>query len=300
MAALQHLTKPYYLFRPDQVLRHLIAARIARGRAETFAVTAWGMPLLVSPRDQMGSSIIRTGVLELPVTEAMWRLTRPDDLAFDVGANIGYFTALLARRAAAVVALEPHPRLAGRLWTSVVVWRRGIWSVEASRVGLVEKAASDGDGVATLNIPPDFEANEGQASLGAVAGAATSIAVETVKLDTLIGDRHIGVLKIDIEGHELPAFRGAERALTDRRIRDVFFEELAPLPTPASEFLTERGYEIFGLREQVRGPQLVTPDQVATRWHAPTYVATASPDRARRLLGSRGWRSLRPVIPALF
>jgi FkbM family methyltransferase len=39
----------------------------------------------------------------------------PDDIAVDVGANVGLFTAVLARRSKKVIAFEPNPSCAEHL-----------------------------------------------------------------------------------------------------------------------------------------------------------------------------------------
>jgi FkbM family methyltransferase len=285
--------RPYYLFRPDQLVRRVVSRRRTRTEAESTAVTAWGMPLRVAPRDLVGDALLRAGVIEMPITEAMWRLTEPADLAVDVGANVGYFTALQARRAEEVVALEPHPEIALRLQSSIDAWRSGKWQREALRVRLVPKAASDRLGTARLSMPADHELNEARATIAEPANGKF-VDVETITLDALFPNRTVGVLKVDVEGHELNVFRGADRLLNQGRVRDLFFEEHDPFPTVASEFLSDRGYTLFGLEQHIRGVRLISPGSSFPRWHAPTYLATNRPQRARDLMERLGWHSLRP------
>src|SRR4051794_28737595 len=99
---IRRLSKPAYLFRPGQIAR-----RIRNTHAATDQITTrlpWGPPLRVSRSEMLGACIARAGVYELVVTEAIWRLATSDDLACDVGANVGYFTSLLAHRCSEVVA----------------------------------------------------------------------------------------------------------------------------------------------------------------------------------------------------
>src|ERR1700728_4384379 len=100
MPALMSLSKPQYIFRPSQLARRALR----RGGAESVVKTPWGCRMLVAREDTIGAGIARMGVHELAVSETMWRLATGDDMALDVGANIGYFAGLLACRVREVIA----------------------------------------------------------------------------------------------------------------------------------------------------------------------------------------------------
>ncbi len=272
---------PAYVFRPSQIGRRL------RGGAEDgprLVTLPWGDAIEVDPGESVGSGIARLGVHELRVSEAMWRLAEPDDLALDVGANVGYFSSLLGRRAGRVVAFEPHPLLVGRLRANVARW--------PGRIEVMQAAASSGPGVALLGEPQGFGVNAGIAAIG--VDGARSFEVETVALDEVVGDAAVGVCKIDVEGHEAAVLEGLSAALAAGRIRDLFFEDNEPLPTPVSERLAAEGFAIFSLRQRLSGVELDAAEASdATDWDAPTYLATRDPARARERLGPRGWRCLR-------
>lgn len=276
-------TKPYYVFRPDQLARRL--GRRFRRSDQVSVSLPWGTRLRVDRRDLIGSGIVRTSSYEMPVSEAMWRMAAHAQLAVDVGANIGYFTALLSARTRHVIAFEPHPAIAERLAANVQLMTR-------DNVVIERCAVSDRTATAQLGIPAGFAANQGTAGIG--VAAAKSLVVNTVRLDDIIGGQTVDVMKLDVEGHELAALAGADLALSQGRIRNVFFEDHHRLPTPVSELLEARGYVIFGLLERFRGVALSTVHDPPPRWHAPTYLATCEPDRARRLIRPDGWNSLRP------
>jgi FkbM family methyltransferase len=280
---LDRLSKPHYVFRPDQLIRR----GLLPGSDEPLVRTSWGARLRVARADRLGAGIARTGVHELAVSEMIWRLAGGDALAIDVGANIGYFSVLLAARARQVVAFEPNPRLKRLLAENI---QRGMWR---ERIVLDTRAVSNVAGRAPLNLPPGYEQNYGLASLGPASGG-DSFVVQTVRLDEVIGNRHVGVLKLDVEGHEMAALEGASDALAAGLIRDVVFEEHRPLPSPVSELLESRGYGITGIEERLIGPRLSPADRTPRGWDAPTYLATLEPRRAARLAAARGWRCLRP------
>lgn len=276
-------SKPYYLFRPDQIARRI--GRRMRRTDQIIVSLPWGARLAVDRRDLIGSGIARTSSYELPVSEAMWRIAAQARLAVDVGANVGYFTALLSARARNVIAFEPHPAIAERLAANVQLMTRG-------NVVIQRCAVSDTTATAQLGIPAVFAANQGTAGIG--VAAEKSVVVNTVRLDDIIGGQTVDVMKVDVEGHELAALAGAEVALSEGRIRNIFFEDHHRLPTSVSELLAARGYKIFGLAERFRGVALTSPDGLPPRWHAPTYLATWEPARALRLIRPDGWNSLRP------
>jgi FkbM family methyltransferase len=262
------LGKPHYVFRPSQLLRRMRTREVIR--------TPWTRMRVAA--DVLGRGLARTGVHELAVSETIWRLAEPDDLAVDVGANVGYFTGLLAQRVGEVIALEPNPRLWPIVSENVAAW--------GPKIGLLAAAASDTSGHATLHLPADWAENHGIATLE--AGDGDAYEVETVRLEDLIAGRPVGILKIDVEGHELTALAGAPLEL----IRDLVFEEHEPLPSPVSELLESAGFEIRGIEESFLRPRLV--ERRPQSWDAPTYLATRDLARAQRRLASRGWRCLLP------
>lgn len=105
-----YLNKPYYLYRPTQALRRVWAfLRPPLAKELQTVVLPWGWPIRFHSRDVIGRALLRNGVFELPVSEALCRLANAGELCFDVGANIGYMSAVLASRGAQVVAFEPMP-----------------------------------------------------------------------------------------------------------------------------------------------------------------------------------------------
>ena len=270
------LSKPQYLFRPSQIIRRFRAGDVVR--------TPW-CEMQVGD-DSLGRGIARMGVHELAVSEVIWRLSEGDDLALDVGANIGYFTGLLAQRVGEVIALEPNPLLWPILTQNVARWDRNI--------RLEPWAASDSTGHAALYLPPDeYHENQGTATLAAQPDAV-SYEVRTVRLADLVAGRRVGVMKIDIEGHEYPALAGAPL----QAVRDIVFEEQAEPPSPVFAQLEAAGFTIKGIAQRLMRAQLVEPNEMQPSWDAPTYLATRDISRAELLMSKRGWRCLRPASPA--
>ena len=135
------------------------------------------------------------------------RHTRPGDLACDVGANKGSYLYWLSRWAERVVAFEPQPGLAAYLQNLAT-------DLPLRNVTVEQKGVSDHSGVLTLYMP---SVNSPEASLEPIEGAQ-KVAVPVVSLDDYFASsKRLAVLKIDVEGHELGVFRGADRILREDR-----------------------------------------------------------------------------------
>ncbi len=253
----------------------------------------WGLPLAYEPSESMGSGISRTGVFDLLVTEALYRLVEPGEFALDVGANVGYMSSVMAARLGPqghITAFEPHPKIASQLRDNVARWK----SKPVAGIETVEAAVSSSSGTGVLSEGPDFEHNRGTAALDAEDGKSPTHSVQLVQIDEYVkGD--VGVLKLDVEGHELSALEGAARALERRQIRDVIFEGLDDYPTPVTDMLEAAGYHIFLLDQRLRGPSLLSPTtaDAGNLWTVDSYVATTRPERALQKIDGWGWHSLR-------
>jgi FkbM family methyltransferase len=293
------LLKPYYWRRPIQVIRRLRYLTSAPSDP-TLVKLPWGLDIECSPREMIGSSIIRTGVFEPVTTEALVRLVAPGDLVLDAGANIGYMTSLLAKAVGStgrVIAYEPNPDVNERLARNVRRWRLS----QLPKIDLRSAALSDQAGTASLVIP--IAENE-CASIGdtpvrrASQGAHTTVIVPTVTIDCEIDGDRVGVLKLDVEDHEPAVLRGARATLAEGRIRDIVLEDHNQYPSESTTALEQYGYTVFNLAMRPRGLVLKAPggQENYTSWHAPMRLATRDPDRARQKLSSDGWLSLRNPI----
>lgn len=295
MNILKSLGKPEYLFRPLQIVRRL--NREFRKAPEVADVhLPWGLDLRVNPAETIGSCVWRVGIYDLCVSECLWRLMKPGETAFDVGANIGHMTGLMARRLGQrgkVMAFEPHPVLFAELHDNISRWRQcsGLAAIESVQAGVSSK---NGSGV--LHVPQEFGANHGLASLNQTLGDGfQDHDISLVMLDELPGVAAIGVMKLDVEGHELDVLKGAQGMLARKAIRDIIFEEHDEPPTPVTDYLEAQGYTVFQLDVTPFRPRAepIRESQRPGRRDAPNLLATLDPGRAQKLLARLGWQVLR-------
>ena len=205
----------------------------------------------------IGWGIIR-GKYELDELDFVRRTVQPGQTVLDIGANIGLFTitmASLTGPTGKVYAFEPLEDQATLLARSVaendfadrVVLERAAVSDKAGSGQLISASKTTNAGGAYLN--------NGQVPLGHEASE-----VKLITLDTYPVRRPVHFIKIDIEGAELLAFRGAKELLKEDR--PVILSELHPEQLrkvsgcTAAEFVAElEGYHYKC--HELQGPDLV-------------------------------------------
>ena len=106
----------------------------------------------------------------------------------------------------------------------------------------------------------------------------------------------IGLIKIDVEGHEGAVMEGAAMLLAGRRIRDIIFEDYHPQPSAVTKCLRASGYDVFCIWPGWRKPFLLSLEQRAklptAEPHVTTFLATRNPDRSRARFKEAGWKCL--------
>lgn len=292
----QRLNRPEYIYQPHKLFRRVFAKRLEEG-GEVIVELPWNLSMEVDSSEIIGCGISRTGIFEMPVVEAIFRLVDPCDTVLDVGANIGYMTAVaLSAGARKVIAFEPHPVLFARLLRNV-----GRWEDEprfTGRINVRNEAIDSGGGRVTLFIPKEqFAVNQGIATLetNVYQSGFDEVEVAGTTLDSVIDEESepIGLLKVDIEGHEFQAFLGGSDSLAKKKIRDIIYEDFRGVDSDASKLLTNYGYSIFGLRSSLAGPELregLSGGKLPLSEH--NLVATLDPDRVRRRMSPRGFQCL--------
>jgi FkbM family methyltransferase len=175
------------------------------------------------------------GAFEEHFAELFACLVGPGDRCVDVGANIGVHTVRLAKLAGPtgeIIAIEPDGELAHRA-------RRNVMINDLSNAKVVVAAATDHPAESLRLYRPDAgDTNKARASLlehSYLTGEAAT--VPGVTIDEICGGP-VRLIKIDVEGYEVPVVAGA--AATIARDRPSVIFEYAP------ELLTSRSQSPFG------------------------------------------------------
>ena len=202
--------------------------------------TRHGFAMNLDLAEFVDRTIFCTGEWEPRETALIADLLKPGDVFIDVGANIGYFTVLASRLVGAtgkVIAIEANPRTFKRLEANVALNR-------CANVDLCHVAAGEVLGFATM-----FEREPGNAGGDQVnfAAAAAIASIKVERIDRLVGKQPVRLIKLDVEGAEAKALRGASGLLERADAPDLVFEF-----TPA--FLAGMGddpRELIDLLEQL-------------------------------------------------
>lgn len=173
-----------------------------------------GFSLFVRENDRdIGRHIRATRQYEPHVTAAMKGLLRPGNIFVDIGANIGFFTNLAARLVGEegfVVAVEPLDK-------NVQLIHRSLDRNGFEHVRVEACAASDRDG--RVAITSHRGTSNGQVVRPGTPSQQLVFA-QTRRLDDLTADlKRLDLVKFDIEGCELLAWRGFQHSLEKHRPR---------------------------------------------------------------------------------
>ncbi len=216
---------------------------LSRVKLPLAVVPVRGHTMLLDSKDSLHLSIY--GYHEPLLTELLEKRIRKGDVVLDIGAHIGYQTLNCARavgRAGKVYAFEPAPENFSLLRKNVerngyqnVVLERKAVSDRSSRIRLYLSEFSSGDH-RTYHPPEDRQ----------------SIEVEAVRLDDHFEDERVDFIKMDIQGAEAGAVRGASELLSKNETVDVV-TEFWPValrghgvePEGFLSLLLEQGFQLY-------------------------------------------------------
>ena len=187
---------------------------------------------------------------EASFVRRMWDYLSDGDVVYDIGANIGLLSLLLAQHArgkgSRVHCFEPEPRNFAQLQRNIS--QNGLGGrVVAHQLALAER---EGD----LELFVRGGPGEGRHSTVASKGSTGSIRVraETVAAFAESSGTLPDLVKIDVEGAEGRVLAGMASLLRAGAPREIFMElhdkgdgDLMPEGTPIGQWLPEHGYELL-------------------------------------------------------
>lgn len=139
------------------------------------------------------------------------------EIFIDIGANVGAYTIVISSLKCVTVAhaFEPSPETFAELEKNIELNKHC-----RHKVKIYNTAVSDSDGCAKFGIVGDYSGANSilDTSIHAREKSKNEITVKTVPLDRVLSDASKMIcMKIDVEGHEMKALRGAKNLLKNNR-----------------------------------------------------------------------------------
>lgn len=183
-----------------------------------------------------------TGHWEAEIASTLAKLVKPGMVCLDIGGHRGFMAGILAQHGACKVhCFEPNPENIAQI-EDVCALNPGL------AICLHPFAIGEEDGVVEFEVMPD-------SAMGKLAGSEFQFdrpGVKTLKvikrsLDSLVSEGVIKpakIIKIDIEGGEFDALRGAERMICEQKPVLLIEIHTLALLNRCSDWLRQRGYWI--------------------------------------------------------
>lgn len=192
------------------------------------------------------SPIVNGGVWEPENLSVLYSFLTPTTVFLDVGANVGYFSIAIGnrlKRGGQVFSFEPHPKLTNLIERSVQL--NGLEAV----VRVLQCAVSDEEGMLDLFYPDDHLGKGSTARNANEQGKTLRVPAHRVD-DIVDKSLTVDLIKIDVEGHELPVLRGMVDIFARSPRVKVLFEKLesGTIDTEnIGKFFRDRGLSLYGV-----------------------------------------------------
>ena len=160
------------------------------------------------------------GNYESDLVAAIRSFVRPGMLCCDLGANIGYFSMIMAHARAEVFAFEPFPKNFKLLTRNIAE------NHFDERVRAFPAAVTNHSGTSRLHVDCQESDNVGMfvSEGNGIVDGFRQLEIDTVELDSVVPEGHrVDCIKMDIEGSEPRALAGMKKILMRDKPR-IFFE----------------------------------------------------------------------------
>ncbi|HUD46892.1 MAG TPA: FkbM family methyltransferase [Candidatus Baltobacteraceae bacterium] len=183
-----------------------------------------------------------------------------DWILVDVGANVGAYVAAVLKLISPrqIVAIEPLPSCHSQLASVLASNRNNL---------LIKAAAGEAGGEIEIHFADDSKMSSVLSPLPEIAGSyhpgvfdtRQMLKVPLVRIDDIVpANKPVGLLKLDVQGFEVSALRGAEATLKRTRAVQVEINYTPHYEGAASfddvhRFLAASGFQLYGVSEPYFG-----------------------------------------------
>jgi len=150
--------------------------------------------------DGQSADLIMNGIRERQVTKHLQNILQPRWAVVDIGANIGYYALMEAKKCKEVYAIEPGPDCYQALRANVVL--NNYHNVTTHRL-----AIGDRERVARLSLSDFSEWHK--IALDSKGG----IEVQMTTLDSFLKGKKVDLVRMDVEGYEFNILKGMQKTI---------------------------------------------------------------------------------------
>lgn len=220
--------------------------------------------MLLNPTEHIQQQLFWYGFYEKELGDLLKKIIKPNDVFIDVGANIGYFSLLVAHRfsSATVISFEPVTDLYKKMNDNITlnntknIISENVAAGELNGEKEIFVSAPDNLGMSSFHKPENYSGYKEKAKVVAID--------EWFKGSGL---PRIDLIKLDIEGSELAALKGMQEIL--QNFKPFLIVEINPgtlsmftlKPSDIYNFLAQQGFKRFLILENAR---LKQPDEAET------------------------------------
>jgi FkbM family methyltransferase len=260
------------------VLRPPLLKKLANGVIRLIVprtLSRHGAIIALNPNDPVISGALTLGVYERSETRFFLRVCKPGMTFLDIGANVGYYTALALsamQKSGKIVALEPDPENFKYLRATV--------AANDGRIAVcIQKAASDHAGRMTLYTSSD---NRGDNRLYANELCQGSCEVEVERVDSIlkaIEIEAVDLIKMDVQGYEAHVLGGMKDVIRNSTkmvlLSEFWPDGLRRAGSDPARYLLDLqslGLNIFELTDESEIVPVTNPDELIGRFAGRRYT----------------------------
>ena len=242
--------------------------KFAENNIHSSHVSVQGHEMYLDSSDSLQLST--NGVFEPYTTQVIKQNISGGDIVIDIGANIGYFTLIMAkgiRENGKVFSFEPEPK-------NFELLKKNVEINNYSNVILEKKAIGNKTGIAKLYLA-DRKNNIFHSGMhrifrsDLVSQISNPVSINIIKLDDYLQDlkfiKKIRLIKIDVEGAEFDVLKGMSKILDENKgIKIVMefspenLEDYGSNPSDVMDFLINKGFKLSIINEVEKRMEEVT------------------------------------------
>lgn len=158
---------------------------------------------------------IYTGLHEFNDMAFLLHVLTPDDLFFDIGANVGSYTLLASGvKGAKSISLEP-------VLSTFNILKQ---NVSLNNIQSITTVINSGAGSAAGSILFTGDEDTTNHVLSDIEKSNNTIEVEIITVDSLLREQHPTLIKIDVEGYETEVLKGMANTLESGSLKAIIIE----------------------------------------------------------------------------